>query len=512
MQVVTGDEMRQVDRCAIEEIGMKEEVLMENAGRAAAQEVERLYTHLDQKKIAVLVGKGNNGGDGFVIARTLLEKGRDVDVWLLAEEEQWKGAALYHKHLFESCGFEGYRWKSAETLLEKNYDLFIDSMLGTGITGELRSPYKESAACLNEAAGDIISIDIPSGVPTGEEEVPKSAVQADITITLQSPKCSAYLFPARAHYGEIKVVDIGLPNAAWKSINVSRKVWTKSDVQKTLPERKVSANKGDHGKGLLVGGSLQMPGALSMSASACIYSGAGLLTTALPSSILSIVSNNVPETMFLLLPEKDGGIAGELIGKDFSFENYDAVAAGPGLGREKGTKNLVRKLISEVETPLLLDADALYYLPELAQEMKRRQEPLILSPHPGEMGRLTGLSASEVNKRRFEISRHYAQEYGCYLILKGPYTIVTTPQGGQYINQTGNEALARGGTGDILTGIALGMLLQNESISSSLCNAVYAHGLTSDLAVQQKYTSTSMASSDLIHHLPLAFRTIVSSL
>ncbi|MFB4165173.1 NAD(P)H-hydrate dehydratase [Alteribacillus sp. JSM 102045] len=512
MQVVTGDEIRQVDRCAIEQIGMKEEVLMENAGRAAAQEVERLYKNLDQKKIAVLIGKGNNGGDGFVIARTLLEKGRDVDVWLLAEENQWEGAALSHKRLFEATGYEGSSWSSAEHFLAKDYDIFIDAMLGTGISGELRSPYKEAATCLNEAAGEIIAIDIPSGIPAGEEEVPKSAVKADITITLHVPKCSAFLYPARAYYGEIKIVDIGLPNAAWKSVEVSKRIWTESDVRITLPKRKSSAHKGDHGKGLLVGGSLSMPGALSMTASACIYSGAGLLTTALPSSILSTISSNVPETMFLPLPEKDGGIAGELIGTDFTFETYDAVAAGPGLGREKGIKNLVRKLILDVKAPLLLDADALYYLPELAQEIKQRKEPIILTPHPGEMARLTGVSTSEVNKKRFDISRRYAQEYGCYLVLKGPFTIITTPYGEQYINTTGNEALARGGTGDILTGVTLGLLLQQETILSSLGNAVYMHGLTADLAVEQKHTSISMASSDLIYHLPLAFRTIVSSL
>ncbi|SDH81221.1 NAD(P)H-hydrate epimerase [Alteribacillus persepolensis] len=511
MQVVTGEEMRQVDRFAIEDIGMREEVLMENAGRAWVEQLEKLYAGLCKKKIAVLVGKGNNGGDGFVIARTLLDRGFHVDVWLLAAEEQWKGAAKYHKRLFESCGYEGKNW-DVLAFMEKAYDLCVDAMLGTGATGALRYPYSEAADCLNKSGSIITAVDIPSGVPAGEGDVAEEAVQADATITLQSAKCSAYLFPARSYYGDITAVDIGIPQSAWSVVHSKRSIWTKSDVALSLPERSPSSHKGDHGKGLIVGGSFSMPGAVSMTASACIYSGAGLLTTALPASILSIVSNSVPETMFLPLPEKNGYIAGEVMGTDFTFGHYDAVAAGPGLGRERGGKQLIRKLLAEVKTPLLFDADALYYLPELKQEMKQREEPVIVTPHAGEMARLADVSIQEVNKHRFSISKEFARAYNCYVVLKGPYTIVTSPEGEQSINPTGNEALARGGTGDILTGIALGFMLQHRDVFSALCNAVYIHGLTADLALQKGFTATSMASSDLIHQLPLAFRTIVSSL
>ncbi|RSL29425.1 NAD(P)H-hydrate dehydratase [Salibacterium salarium] len=514
MQVVTGEEMRLIDRCAIDELGMNEEILMENAGRAAAQEIERLYAPWGDRKAAVLIGKGNNGGDGFVIARTLLETGYDLDVWLLTDVDDFKGATRYHKDLYEQFGFTWSYWSvDNKTEIRESYDIIIDAMLGTGVSGELREPYNSVSLSLETTKADVVSIDVPSGVPSGEEAVPESAVKANTTITLQAPKCSAYLYPAKHYYGKLIVVDIGLPTKAMTSVLEERKqLWQEKDVRLTLPQRSPSSYKGSHGKGLLIGGSAAMPGAPTMAVSACIYSGAGLLTAAVPESILTSVSVTNPEVMLRPLPERSGQIASEIISTDFAFESYDAVAAGPGLGRHQGTKAVVKKLLSDVDAPLLLDADALYYLPELEQLIKERRAPLILTPHPGEMARMAGVSISEVNKHRFTISRNFAEQHGCYLVLKGPFTIVTTPNGTQFVNTTGNEALARGGTGDILTGMVLGQLLQKDDLSSAISNAVYLHGLTADLAVKDDFHSYSMASSDLIRFLPLAFRSIVSSL
>ncbi|RSL29636.1 NAD(P)H-hydrate dehydratase [Salibacterium salarium] len=514
MQVVTGEEMRLIDRYAMDELGMKEEILMENAGRAVAEEVEKLYApSQDDKKVAILIGKGNNGGDGFVIARTLIEKGCDVNVWLLPDAKELKGAARYHKELYEQSGHTWAYWSQKDKVDgHKNDDIVIDAMLGTGISGELREPYRRASAVLENGSAQVVAVDIPSGVPSGEEAVPQSAVKAEVTITLQTPKCSAYLYPAKNHYGKVVIVDIGIPKKAQAAVEESKQIWQEEDVSRTLPEKSPSSHKGSRGKGLIIGGSTSMPGAPSMAISACLYSGAGLLTAALPESILTSVSVNNPEVMLLPLPEKKGYIAPEIISTDFTFDSYDAVAAGPGLGRYQGTKAVVKKLLQGVKAPLVLDADALYYVPELEQEIKERQVPLILTPHPGEMARIAGVSVHEVNKNRFSLSRAFAVQHGCYLVLKGPSTIVTTPNGDQFINTTGNEALARGGTGDILTGMILGLLLQKGDVSSSISNAVYLHGAAADLAVKHEFHSYSMVSTNLIRFLPLAFRSIVSSL
>ncbi|MFZ4454451.1 NAD(P)H-hydrate dehydratase [Salibacterium aidingense] len=513
MQVVTGEEMRKIDRFAMDELGMKEELLMENAGRAAARQLEKHYGSSAGKKVAVLIGKGNNGGDGFVIARILLEKGWHLDTWLLSEAEQFKGAARYHKELYEHCGYEWQYW-SPKTMvhLQDEYSIMIDAMLGTGVTGELREPFKEAAALMNNSKGKVVSIDVPSGIPSGEEPVPDTAVKADMTITLQAPKVSAYLYPAKHHYGQLLVTDIGIPAKAMQVQQDGKREWREGDVVRTLPGRSAAAYKGSHGKGLLIGGSQKMPGAPAMASSACLYSGAGLLTAAVPFSAMTALAASQPEVMLTPLPEENGYVAPQVTAVNLPIEAYDSIAAGPGLGRGEGTRALVKHLVSKADVPLLLDADGLYFLPELEREVMERRSPLILTPHPGEMAHLAGVSISDVNRHRFTLSQNYARQHKCYVVLKGPDTIVTTPEGRQYVNTTGNEILARGGTGDILTGIMLGLVLQKGEISAAASNAVYLHGYAADLAVQEEFHSYSMASTDLIRYLPPAFRSIVSSL
>ncbi|MFD2705931.1 NAD(P)H-hydrate dehydratase [Salibacterium lacus] len=513
MQVVTGEEMREMDRYAMDDVGMKEELLMENAGREAAHALERKNTSAAGTKTVVLIGKGNNGGDGFVLARVLQEKGWNVDVLLLSNADAFQGAALYHKDLYERCGFTWGYWSEKESeRIQKEYILIVDAMLGTGVKGGLREPFKEAADVLNEAEGTVAAVDIPSGVPSGEDPVPETAVQADFTITLQYPKISAYLQPASPFYGEIEVVDIGLPGAALRKEKEKKQLWTGQDTARTLNKRSVDAHKGDHGRGLLIGGSAAMPGAVRMASTACLYSGAGLLTAAFPSSAAAVPAGAPPEVMMLPLQEENGYFSPEIRADDLSAGAYDAVAAGPGMGRGKGAETLVKQLVEQAGGPLLFDADALYFLPEHIEALQQRRQPVILTPHPGEMARLAGVSVREVTQRRFSLSRETAARYNCCVVLKGPHTLVTMPDGTQTVNTTGNEALARGGTGDILTGMILGMLLQRQEIQPAVSNAVYLHGLAADFAVEHEFDSYAMASSDIISYLPPAFRSIISSL
>ncbi|SFL50416.1 NAD(P)H-hydrate dehydratase [Salibacterium qingdaonense] len=513
MQVVTGEEMREMDRHAMDDLGMKEELLMENAGRQAAHALEKKSAPAAGMKTAVLIGKGNNGGDGFVLARVLQEKGWNVDTLLLSDADAFQGAALYHKDLYERCGFTWEYWSEKKSeRIRKEYTLIVDAMLGTGVKGELRQPFKEAADVLKKAEGTVAAVDIPSGVPSGEDPVPETAVQADVTITLQCPKISAYLQPASRFYGEVEAVDIGLPGKALRKEREKKQLWTGQDAAGTLERRSGDAHKGDHGRGLLIGGSAAMPGAIQMASKACLYSGAGLLTAAFPSSAAAVPAGAPPEVMMLPLQEENGYFSREVQTDDLSADAYDAVAAGPGMGRGKGAEVLVKQLVEQAEGTLLLDADALYFLPEHIEALQQRRQPVVLTPHPGEMARLAGVSVGEVTQRRFSLSRETAVRYNCCIVLKGPHTLVTMPDGTQTINTTGNEALARGGTGDILTGMILGMILKAQEIQPAVSNAVYLHGLAADLAVQHEFDSYAMASTDIISYLPPAFRSIISSL
>lgn len=506
MRIVTADQMREADRLAIEEVGMKEELLMENAGRAAAAKVMELYPNL--QRAAVLAGKGNNGGDGYTIARTLENAGVQTDVFSISADSL-KGAALYHQKLYEQSGFALQPF-DASAFQAEGYDIIIDAMLGTGIKGEVKPPFDKAIQRLQESSTPVISIDVPSGVPSGEEDVPSSAVKADVTIILESPKLSAYLFPAKEHYGRQETVSIGMPGMVWKKAGSEAEEWGMTETAAAFPKRKENAHKGRHGRALLIGGSKNMAGAPAIAALAALESGAGLLTTAVPESLMYTTASLVPETTFLRLPEKEGELAEASVQEDFGFEQYDAVAVGPGLGRLKEAKEIVKRALVETTGILILDADALHWLPELEQEQRERTAPLVLTPHPGEMAHLFGTTPGEVNKHRFSLSRKYVGEMKCYLVLKGPHTICTAPDESQAVLTTGNAGLAKGGSGDALTGILLGQVMQAENTADMINNAVFLHGYAADLAVQDKETDYSLRASKLAAYIPKAIKNVQS--
>lgn len=504
MRVVTAEQMREADRLAIEEIGMKEELLMENAGRAAAAKIIELYPALQYA--AVLAGKGNNGGDGYVIARTLESEGIRTDVYFVSSDGL-KGAALYHQTLYEKSGFTPRQFDPSSFQAD-TYDVIIDAMLGTGIQGEVKPPFDKAVQVLGKTDTPVVAVDIPSGVPSGEEDVPSSAVKADATVILESPKLSAYLFPAKEYYGQTHTVSIGMPNAVWDKAGNEAMEWGMTETSASFPVRKENAHKGRHGRGLLIGGSKNMAGAPAIAALAALESGAGLLTTALPESLMYTTAPLVPETTFLRLPEKEGELAEDSVRADFGFDRYDAVAVGPGLGRLKEAKEIVRRALVETTGILILDADALYWLPELDQELSERTAPLVLTPHPGEMAHLGGTTPGEVNKRRFSLAGQYTRKTGCYLVLKGANTICTTPEGDQAVHTSGNAGLAKGGSGDTLTGILLGQVMQGEDTAAMVNNAVFLHGHAADLAVEQEETDYSLRASKLASYVPRAIKNV----
>ncbi|HHW38450.1 MAG TPA: NAD(P)H-hydrate dehydratase [Bacillales bacterium] len=501
MQVVTANEMYEIDRFTMGEIGLPGVLLMENAGQAF---VQKALNYLNQsEKIAVLIGTGNNGGDGFVIARILKSLGYDADVYLIVKEEKVKGDALFHFDAFRSSGYEVIPLCDLNDL--QYYDVIIDAMLGIGIKGEVKSPYREIITACNGLNNFKIAVDIPSGVPADGSKPFNLAFKADVTITLQHPKLSAFTYPAREFYGRrLEVVPIGIPPKATQAVvKLDRKCWTEKEVKQTLTNRSPSSHKGTHGKGLVIGGSLPMTGAPVMTTRAVLRAGGGLTTLAIPDAIHSIVASQIVEAMFSPWKAVNGHFSGEL-GTDVS--RFDAVAFGPGVGRENGGEKILSTLLDNVKAPLIVDADGLFYLAKLKEKLKQRSRPTIITPHTGEFARLTGYLPTEIENNRFELSRQFALRYGVYIVLKGPYSIVTTPTGSQFVNTSGNAALAKGGTGDVLTGIILAFAMNHSNLQEAVSNAVFAHGKAADVLVEGNHSTRDVIATDVIDALPSVFR------
>lgn len=508
MHIVTGDEMNEIDRCTMNEIGLNGEMLMENAGRAVAGKLCKQLKKED--RVAVMIGTGNNGGDGFVIARVLLDADYHVDVWLIPPRQKIKGDARKHLEIFEAAGFEVQAYSENEAVFASRRDRYtfvIDALLGTGVHGAPRSPYKEVIEQINAWPAKVVSVDVPSGVAADGGELAGEPVRADRTITLQAPKLSAVTYPSADYYGEWETVDIGIPRGVFERIAASRAMWGAGDVRRTLPRRSGSSHKGSHGKGLLVAGSSAMTGAPVMAASAALRAGAGLLTTAVPDAIHPVVASQVTEATYAPCPSENGAFSGE----GTPEVDFDGVAVGPGMGRGEGTRRIVERLLRETSSPLVVDADGLYFLDGLQPLLQERQEATVLTPHAGEMARLLGTSVKEAQNRRFEASRDYAMANGVYLVLKGPYTIVTTPDGQQYVNPTGNASLAKGGTGDVLTGLILAFMMQHSDLQSAVSNAVYLHGQAADFLVEREHSLLDVVATDVIAALPRTLRDFLPS-
>ena len=501
LQVVTANEMYEIDRFTMGEIGLPGVLLMENAGQAF---VQKALNYLNQsQKIAVLIGTGNNGGDGFVIARILKSLEFRADAYLIVEEGKVKGDALFHFNAFRSSGYEVMPLCDLNGL--QHYDVIVDAMLGIGIKGEIKSPYREIIEACNEVNNFKISVDIQSGVRADGSQPFNLAFKANVTITLQHPKLSAFTFPAREYYGELEVVPIGIPPKATQAVvKLDRKCWTEKEVQQTLTNRSPSSHKGIHGKGLVIGGSLPMTGAPVMTTRAVLRAGGGLTTLAIPDAIHSIVASQIVEAMFSPWKSVNGHFSGEL-GTDVS--RFDAVAFGPGVGRENGGEKILSTLLDNVKAPLIVDADGLFYLAKLKEKLKQRSHPTIITPHTGEFAQLTGYLPTEIENNRFELSRQFALRYGVYIVLKGPYSIVTTPTGSQFVNTSGNAALAKGGTGDVLTGIILAFVMNHSNLQEAVSNAVFAHGKAADVLVEGNHTMRDVIATDVINALPTVFRT-----
>ncbi|MGC1658549.1 MAG: NAD(P)H-hydrate dehydratase [Candidatus Acidiferrales bacterium] len=527
MKILTAAEMRQVDRLSTERFSIASLTLMENAGKSAAEFIRARFSNLERRSILVLCGKGNNGGDGFVVARHLVEMGARPVVFLFAEIGDLHGdAALSRKRLENlALDFRVIRdvsdWRAWKPPLA-SAEVIVDALLGTGIRGPVDGLLAEAIADVNRHALDtsVVAVDIPSGLDADSGAVHGAAVVADYTVTFTAPKIGMFLGLAAHYVGRLMVRDIGSPRELVESVGQGRCRWSEpAEFSHFAAPRRSDANKGDYGHALIVAGSVGKSGAAVLASWAALRAGAGLVTAAVAAPILPILAAHIPEIMTAPLPATDSGAIARaaLDGEQFDslLKGKRALAIGPGLGQHVETQEFIRSIVARPETaPIVLDADGLNAFDGRATELRRDGRALAITPHPGEMGRLLDKSAAEVQARRLDAATKSAAEWNAFVVLKGSHTVVSAPSGVAWINSTGNPGMSTGGTGDVLTGVLAGLTAQFGAAKDwdrMLAFGVYLHGLAGDLASADAGEAPLMAS-DLIYALPRAYKHFFAAL
>jgi ADP-dependent NAD(P)H-hydrate dehydratase / NAD(P)H-hydrate epimerase len=509
MKIVSAAEMRAIDRATSERFGVPALTLMENAGAAVA---EHVLTHYGSaRRIVVFCGKGNNGGDGFVAARHLHQKGRAVQVVLLTDPAELKGdaAAMYATLPADAViVHSSEELKSDRVRLSLAADLYLDAILGTGFKPPVTGLYADAIAILNAANAQVVAVDIPSGADA-DAMVPHEPSQgivtrADSIVTFTAPR-PAHVFGLLTD-GPTYVAGIGSPEEAIVS-SLHLNVIAARDFAPLIGRRPRDSNKGKYGHVLVVGGSLGKAGAAAMAGMAALRTGAGLSTVATPKSVLPTVAGFHPEIMTEALPETDAGtIAAAAMGRVQELaKGISVLALGPGISRVPETADLVRILVARSDIPLVLDADGLNAFQGRTDELNGHGRALVITPHPGEMARLAGCSIPDVQKDRLGVARRFASEHDLIVALKGYRTLVVQPDGEAWVNTTGNPGMSTGGTGDILTGMVAGMIAQHPNdVVLAVCAAVHLHGLAGDRMLNE-VGEHSMVATDLLRGLPKAF-------
>jgi NAD(P)H-hydrate epimerase len=506
MRVLNAAQMRDADRQTIDEIGIPSMVLMENAGRQVVAALEAAYDDLQDRQVAVLCGPGNNGGDGFVVARTLYQRGTDVSVFVIGSLGAVKGDARLNLEILGRLGITVVEI-SDEQAWELHFseistcDVIVDAIFGTGLKEPLAGMLETVAADINSSGIPVTAVDLPSGLSADRAEPIGDCIRAHITVTLAAPKLPLVLPPGEARAGSIVVADIGIPPEVIENLAGPRiELLTRESMREMIHSREADSHKGDYGRVLIVAGSRGKTGAAHLAALGALRSGAGLVSVATPSSAQPIVAAMGAEYMTVALQENDGRVTCDAVEQILELEQ-DVIAVGPGLGRGPDVTAFVEALIERSESPLVLDADALNALagdPERLKTGSSRQ--IVITPHPGEMARLARMSVDEVQARRLDIARDFAVAHQIYVVLKGYRTLVATPEGKVFINPLGNPGMATGGTGDVLTGVLAAWLAQLLDAEAACKLAVYLHALAGDLAEADE-GEVAMTAADLAGHL-----------
>lgn len=496
MKACYANQVRNIDKSAEHDGAMPSIILMENAGLACVEELGKRF-NLYNKRAAVFCGKGNNGGDGFAIARMLHNRGAQVSVFLVCGDE-FRGDAGINYDIIEKMPINIETIYDTEMLecIIPSFDIVIDAIFGTGVRGKIEGIPAYVIEKINKYAKFIMSVDIPSGLNSDTGEICGVCIKADVTVTFAAYKVGMFFYPGADYTGEIVLDKISIPDYIIDNAEFAAKVMDDDEFARIFPMRKNNSQKGDYGKLIAIGGSKGMSGAIYMAGEAALNAGAGLVTLAVPKCINDILEIKTTEAMTLPISDMDGcfglSAADEVVGY---INRADAVLVGPGMGRNENNHNVIQKILQSSGVPVIVDADALNVIAQDMDMLKNCTSDLIFTPHEMEMSRLTGMDLEYIQKNRLTVAKDFAEKYGVTLILKGHHTIVTAPDGLQYINNTGNSGLAKGGSGDVLAGIVSAFAARGISASQAAVMAVYVHGRAADYVMNENGIESVTAKS-----------------
>jgi NAD(P)H-hydrate epimerase len=506
--------MKRIDRAAITRYGIPGMVLMENAGRGVVQVIEHCFDMSLRPRITIVCGTGNNGGDGMVVCRHLLAAGASPRLFLVGRKDRVKGDAKVNMSILERSGvpvteMDGRIHREFSSHL-RQADLVVDALFGTGFKGRLSGLAATVVDRINRSSLPVVSVDCPSGIDADTGRVGGECVKAELTVTMGLPKVGLLLYPGRSLVGELWVADIGIPESVIGEQAIQTKVVDLEEV--SLPERDPAGHKTTFGWVVVIAGSPGMTGAGAMASRASLRCGAGMATLCLPRNLNSALEAKLTEVMTYPLPETRNGTISldALKAAEPIIEKADVLVVGPGLSTDAETSEMVCSLLERVDLPIVVDADALSALAGKLDLLKRRVSPTILTPHPGEMSRLTGLPVDRITNDRLAVASQFSNTYRVITVLKGAPTVLASPDGHCFLNITGNSGLATAGSGDVLSGMIAGMLAQGLDPIEAGKTSVYLHGLAGDLS-SSRVTEYSVVATDLLESIPEAIRASLES-
>lgn len=510
MKVLTAKQMQTLDRRAIEEVGVPGVVLMENAGRSVAEEIVSRYSTSNAQRALVLAGKGNNGGDGYVIARHLLDNDWAVMTLVFADAGAITGDAAVNLKVLENCGGEILFVTTEEEFDDfadeaEDYSVVVDALFGTGLTKELEGIFLDAIGWINCQVCPVVAVDIPSGVDGTSGRIMRAAVNADVTVSFAFPKIGQVTFPGARHVGELVVADIGIPKQLSYEAAAECLLIDDHEARMLLPARSKDGHKGTFGHLLVLAGSTGKCGAAVMAAQAGLRGGAGLVTLACPQSIQPTIAAKVTEVMTAPLTDAGGKVSMQALAELLELsEGKQALAIGPGIGQREDVVGLVKSLVQESSLPMIIDADGLNALGDDLEILGARADRgIVLTPHPGEMSRLSGLSVNEIQTDRFSVARDFAVAHKVVLVLKGARTLVASPDGTVHVNTSGHAGMASGGMGDVLTGLIGSLMAQGLPAKDAATLGVYLHGLAADRLFDD-FGDAGLLATDVLYELPAA--------
>ncbi|MGZ5498948.1 MAG: NAD(P)H-hydrate dehydratase [Candidatus Aminicenantales bacterium] len=512
MKILTSAEMRAIDKTAIEELGIPGIVLMENAGLRIVQVLKSRFPALAGERIVVAAGKGNNGGDGLVVARHLYNAGARPDVLLFSAQNEVKGDAAVNLAIALKMGIpvtevrDAAAWKKGRGVVA-HASIVIDALFGTGLAKPLEGLFAAVVEDISRAEAYKVAVDIPSGLSADTFEIIGPSVKADLTVTLAAPKVAHIFPPALDRVGELVIAPIGIPPELFENPHLKLELVEEPAIRPYFAKRKRDTHKGSYGHLLIFAGSLGKSGASALAGRAALRMGAGLVTVATAAGVLPSIARSMAELMTEPLaetPEKT--IAAAALPRALALlKGKNAVLIGPGLSTNASTAEFVLGLLPKIKVPCVIDADGLNIVASRLDALAGLEAPAVLTPHPGEFARLVGRTNDEVVRHRLELAPEFAAKHDVVVVLKGYRTLIAAPDGRVFVNPTGNPGMATGGTGDVLGGMIASQIAQKNDLLGAVLSAVYAHGLAGDVAAD-RLSEKSLVAGDLIRYLPPALK------